>query len=494
MKFAVKQRDRARAWLKIGGTCFLLTWILAGSFSLQAQIGSTVDTVPETKVDRSFKILRENEDWSFLRNKSLREDVWDPLKYIPLQSESADRYISIGGEAREVWEQIGNDNFGQSPYWNGYFNERYMLHADMHFGPHYRTFIQLKSGIEDLRIGGPRIIDEKRLDFLAAYFEVGTRGEEEKKNFIKLRVGRQELNYGSGRLVSVREGPNVRQSFDGFKIRSKFNAWSIDGWAVRPDLDKPDFFDNAPNHATEFWGIYASHPINSAFSVDAYYLGLDRQSATFNRGSGREVRQNLGVRLWNPLNTTVRGWDFDDEAVWQFGTFANGGINAWTVASDTGYSLPGAPLKPRLSLKADISSGDNPNHKSLGTFNPIFPLGNYFGVLATTGPGPVNFVDLHPRLQTVLPHGVTVSGDWVVQWRESLLDGIYTVPGSLLRHAGNSRARFVGHRPGIETRWQITRHAWAQADYGIFLSGQFLKDTQPGKNLNYWALWTGYKF
>jgi hypothetical protein len=81
-----------------------------------------------------------------------------------------------------------------------------------------------------------------------------------------------------------------------------------------------------------------------------------------------------------------------------------------------------------------------------------------------------------------------------VQWRESLLDGIYTVPGSLLRRAGNSRARFGGHRPGIETRWQITRHAWAQADYGIFLSGQFLKDTQPGKNLNYWALWTGYKF
>ena len=178
MKFAVKKRDRTRARLKIGGNYFLLTWVLAGSFSMQAQIGSTVDAAPETKVDRSFKILRENEDWSFLRNMSLREDLWDPLKYIPLQTESADRYISIGGEAREVWEQIGNDNFGQSPYWNGYLNERYMLHVDMHFGPHYRTFIQLKSGIEDLRIGGPRIIDEKRLDFLAAYFEIGTRREE----------------------------------------------------------------------------------------------------------------------------------------------------------------------------------------------------------------------------------------------------------------------------------------------------------------------------
>ena len=50
-------------------------------------------------------------------------------------------------------------------------------------------------------------------------------------------------------------------------------------------------------------------------------------------------------------------------------------------------------------MKADISSGDDPRSRSLGTFSPIFPMGNYFGVLADTGPGPVNFIDLHPRLQ-----------------------------------------------------------------------------------------------
>ncbi len=27
-----------------------------------------------------------------------------------------------------------------------------------------------------------------------------------------------------------------------------------------------------------------------------------------------------------------------------------------------------------------------------------------------------------------------------------------------------------------------------------FLCGTFLKQTQPGRNLNYWALWAGYKF
>jgi transcriptional regulator with GAF, ATPase, and Fis domain len=27
-----------------------------------------------------------------------------------------------------------------------------------------------------------------------------------------------------------------------------------------------------------------------------------------------------------------------------------------------------------------------------------------------------------------------------------------------------------------------------------FFAGPFLKQTQPGRNLNYWALWAGYKF
>jgi hypothetical protein len=89
---------------------------------------------------------------------------------------------------------------------------------------------------------------------------------------------------------------------------------------------------------------------------------------------------------------------------------------------------------------------------------------------------------------------VSVSFDWVVQWRESLTDGVYAVPGFLIRPAGTSTARYVGDRPGVEVRWQVDRHLYFQADYGIFYAGRFLKDTMPGRNLNYEALWAGYKF
>jgi hypothetical protein len=105
-------------------------------------------------------------------------------------------------------------------------------------------------------------------------------------------------------------------------------------------------------------------------------------------------------------------------------------------------------VKPRSSVKTDISSGDDPRTNTLGTFNSLFPKGNYFGVLAAAGPGPINFIDVHPRIETALPHNVTASFDWIFQWRESLRDGVYSVPGFLIITAGRSNARFVGNRPG----------------------------------------------
>src|SRR5262249_5885511 len=155
---------------------------------------------------------------------------------------------------------------------------------------------------------------------------------------------------------------------------------------------------------------------------------------------------------------------FDCEALWQFGTFGSANIEAWTVASETGYRMPTVPLKPRFSVKADISSGDKPNSRTLGTFNPLFPECNYFGGLATIGPGPINFIDVHPRVETTLPPSVSVSFDWIVQWRENVRDGVYAVPGFLIRAADGGRARFVGHRPGAEVRWQANRHLWFQGD------------------------------
>jgi hypothetical protein len=146
-------------------------------------------------------LLREDDDWRFLVDPDKRQDFWDPIKYIRLRPGRNDWFLSMGGEAREVWEQIGNDNWGK-PFMNAYLNERYMVYFDVHYGKHVRSFVEFKSGLNSYRIGGPRPIDEKKLDFQSGFLEVRTGSE---RNWIKFRVGRQEMEHGSGRLIDVRE-------------------------------------------------------------------------------------------------------------------------------------------------------------------------------------------------------------------------------------------------------------------------------------------------
>src|SRR4029077_792180 len=120
--------------------------LLVGLPPLHAQSDQTSGPVLP---DRNYQLLREDENWSFLRDPALRQDFWDPIKYIPLRRDSDEWYLTISGEVREVWEQTGNNT-----YWNSFFLERYMLGLDAHYGKHFRTFVEFKSGLESFRIGG----------------------------------------------------------------------------------------------------------------------------------------------------------------------------------------------------------------------------------------------------------------------------------------------------------------------------------------------------
>src|SRR6266496_2779271 len=287
-------------------------------------------------------------------------------------------FASVSAEAespplyrRLRYEYFHNPQWGLAPQDdNGYWLQRYMLHADAHFTDWFRTFIQFKSGLETDRKGGPRPTDRDEADLHQAFFDLRVPLQE--TNSLTLRIGRQELAYGSSRLISVREGPNVRQSFDGVKVIAELGRTRIDAFAVKPVETKPGVFDDGPEPGEKFWGIYGVTPLPflRGANVDLYYLGLERKDTEFDQGTARELRHTLGTRLWGKTQQI----DYNFEFVYQFGSFGKADISAWTVASDTGYTFESMLWKPRIGFKADITSGDrNPNDRDLETFNPLFP-------------------------------------------------------------------------------------------------------------------------
>ncbi|MFI5339317.1 MAG: alginate export family protein [Candidatus Methylomirabilales bacterium] len=435
-----------------------------------------------------FQSLRYEENYQFLGNPACHIDFWDPVKFLPL-NEVGDSYVTMGGEVRERYEYYKNNLWGQGPQdSNGFLLQRYTLHADLRLGPDIRFFGQLSSNLETGRTGGPRPTDEDKLDVHQAFGDLrGSIGS----TTLTLRAGRQEFSYGSERLVGVREGPNVRLSFDAVRLIAEADPWRMDAFVSRPVQTKRNIFDDDSDRTQAFWGVYAVGPLPAlpAGKIDLYYLGVDRQGAGFDQGTASEQRHTLGARLWGQPGN----WDYNVELIYQFGSFGSGTIQAWAASSNSGYTFRSVPLQPRIGLRAEVNSGDRDrNSRNLQTFNALFPNGSYFGEIGLIGPA--NLMDLHPSLDLHITQAVTLTLDWDWFWRESPSDGVYSPPGGLLRSGVGSGARYVGTQGEVQATWQIDRHLSVTANYTHFFTGAFLKQTGPAQDIDFVAAWVAYKF
>jgi hypothetical protein len=435
----------------------------------------------------AFQTLRYNEDWLFLYDRPQRTDWLDLIKFIPLEGTNV--YGSFGGEARLEYQRYDEPVFNQQPADNdGFLLQRYLLHADIHATPYFRVFGQLQSSLEYFRTGGPRPTDRDDLDLHQAFFDASL--PREGGDAITLRAGRQEMAYGSQRLISVRESPNNRLAFDAVRLLTGFGEWRADGWLGQPVDIATGIFDDQRIDETTFFGGYFTGPLPfiPGLHADFYYLGLSRENAKFARGTADEFRQSLGTRLFGKH----RSLDWNFEFVGQFGSFGNDGILAWTAASDTGWTFADAPAKPRAFLRADIASGDH-GGSNLGTFNPLFPRGAYFNEASLIGPQ--NLMDLQPGLELALMKSVKLTASCDFVWRESLDDGVYGVALNLQVAPGASRDRYVGTFPTVSLAWQASRHLNLTLNYVAYLFGDIVKESLPNQgNGNYVSAVATFRF
>src|SRR5580765_5225816 len=95
----------------------------------------------------AYKMLRFDEDYSYLTNVDNRTDLFDPVKYIPLRKDHPLWYLSFGGELRERVEGNYNPNFGIGDMGSdSYLLQRLALLSDEHLGQRVRFFVEGISG------------------------------------------------------------------------------------------------------------------------------------------------------------------------------------------------------------------------------------------------------------------------------------------------------------------------------------------------------------
>lgn len=419
---------------------------------------------------QNFKLLRYDENYEFLKDST--RNFYENLKFNPLNKDK-DIYVSFGGEARYEYVDFDNEDWGRLNIGhNNFLLQRYDLHADIHLGKNVRVFAQLRSALQNGRVNGPRGIDEDQLNIQNLFIDVNLWTKEDKR--LTVRAGRQELDYGSGRLISVREGPNARLYFTGGKIMYSSSRFSIDAFAMMSDIVYKGVFDNQMSKQLNLWGAYSKIIFPKAGNLDLYYLGIRRDESLFEEGIAPERRHTIGTRLWKYGG----GFIYNLEAAYQFGTFGSGNISAWTASADIGYLFENIKFKPSINLRNDYISGDKTKGDgNLQTFNPLYPKGGYFGFSPQIGP--VNLIDIHPYATMDLLPELKMQIDMVFNWRYSLQDGVYRPSGSLNLPGSASNKRYIGTAYLANFTYSINKYISFVSGIQYFKTGAFINDIIP---------------
>src|SRR3989441_5524705 len=387
---------------------------------------------------------RFNEDWSSLKGVDLgaTDDVLDRLKFIPL-SPDQNVWLTIGGQVRERGEYFKHYLFGASEPKDsdGYLLSRFRLSADLHVTQYFRLFAEGRSAFAlDRELAGGRttaFVDE--FDLMNGFADIMIPFGQ--KANVTLRGGRQELIFGSQRLVGPGDFTQVPRTFDGGEAIVRIADWTITPvWAQVVVVDKYRFNESTSDQ--KLFGVYSTGPLHVLpVNLDLYWLGVNNARVSFNATAGREERQTLGGRVWGKVGAT--GLDFEVEGAAQFGTVGRGDIAASMYTTVLGYTLPVQRLSPRVYVEFDYASGDDRPGGDVGTFNQLFPNAHSF----------LGYMDYIGRQNVISPNagisinpiqGLTLSLQQYWFWRASDRDAVYNKSGGGRRAAGTNRDRYFG--------------------------------------------------
>ncbi len=470
----------------VGRTALAAAALLLGS-RLAAEEPNDLDEPPP------YKLLRAEEDYTYLasdEDQRYEADWFDPIKYIPLAGDGA-VYLTVGGELRPRFELFDNRDWTAAGA-EDFYSQRISVHASVRFGPRFRIFSELFHGYN----GGEKEFAEfDELDWHQGFAELTSRVPGSGQ--LTLRLGRQELAFGAARLVGLREGPNIRRSFDAAQAIYAVNDISVKafyGREVRPEfhLFDNDFvlFDSDSGNP-ELWGLYSQFRIpGDVGPMEAYYLGFQADSARFNDVAGKESRHSVGIRRFGKIG---EHWVYNTELTYQFGDLAGQDIEAFNIETDWHYGFVNTRWRPSLGLKLESTSGDDrAGDGEVNTFNPMFVNPAYYSLATTITP--VNMKSIHPSLTLRPTAKLNLYFEWAMFWRESKNDGLYSPPRFLTRDGVGVSESEIGNQLGVNVAYEIDRHMSFDLDVSYFIAGDFLEATGEGENILHIAPTFSFKF
>jgi len=419
-----------------------------------------------------------------LADPDVRREPLDELKYIPLSDVDTHTYLSFGANIRERFE-VNDAYFGTGGnQQDSYLLSRVEAHADLRIAGQVQMFLQLQS---DTAPGKePRSpVDQDRLGIEQAFVAVS---EPLGGGEVGIRIGRQENGFDLQRFLSVRDGPNVRQSYDGVSIAYTRGPWRFIALYTHP-VENRDFsyFDDYSSPHLMLDLVRIERQVTSSSSLSAYVGQFRQDDVRFPSVSGNERRDLLEIRYAGVSGRV----DWDAEAMSQSGSIGAQAIRAWATGVVIGRSLDSMRFRPRVSVQFDAASGDkSPTDGQLNTFNTLFPSGGHYFTTAgyTTY---ANLVHIKTALSLSPLTNLKLSSAIGVEWRETIADAIYTLPDVPIPDTAGRGGRYVGTYGQFRADWGLTPHIALALEAVHFVAGATVVSV-GGRDTNYLGIEVRY--
>ena len=381
------------------------------------------------------------------------------------------------------------------------------LQTDLWLAAHWRKFL-IGAEFQDARESGGNLgpgnnannvnnnsIDT--LDFVQAYVSWAEKDVLHTNIGAEVKVGRQTMDFGSGRLVARFIYRNTTTKFTGVRLRLLENAqWQLNAFAVMPVLQLPISANAANNNVTQldqeatrtwFSGFFLEgYNLVGNINSELYLYNLDENDSSNNPTRKRQYF-TPGLRFY--LKPSVGKFDFQAEGMGQFGTLRatttstrNLYHQAWSLHAEAGFTFD-MPWKPRFLVEYDYATGTN---KTGGNSDQRFdPL--YGASPVDFGPGGIfqpfvrsNISSPGYRL-TVLPrHDVSIAMQQRLIWLASANDcwGLSNCASSnnIIISPSQSSGKFVGDMLGVIARYDFNSSLNFETGWYRLFKGQFAKE------------------
>jgi len=325
-------------------------------------------------------------------------------------------------------------NRTQAQYLDAYFNESYGITGG-------------SSASEDVNVYQAYIQADDMLDYP-----------------VSMRVGRQEMSYGTELLIGDRDFFQNGLSFDAVKLMYEDGDLAVDLWWSK----LVELGTQQSDADTDFYGIYGTYRGVEDMIVDAYLL-LVRQGAT----PETDNQYTIGGRAAGALPDT--GIDYNIEVARQFGEDGAGDdYEGWLLDLLLEYAIE-AEYDPAVFAGYTFSTGDGSNTDSDSeafTF-PFTDNHARWGYSDVFGLGNMNVIKVGGSMRPTDKLTVIGQALWFIAHQDE------DIPGARGLYDSGSNDDSVAQEIDISLVYDYTEDLQFEMTYGHIFADDWIDDALP---------------